>query len=319
LSRWQDLVHPEDLSASADSFKRCANEGANFAVELRYVRSAGSPRWIRTSGALVRDTESRPHSVLMTLCDVTEHHRTEDDLMDADRRKDEFLAILSHELRNPLGCLQNSLEIIKRAGDHHELLEQACAIMERQRVQMQQVIDDLQAMTRLSRGKLKVRKQRATLAAVLREALEVTRPLIDGPRHELVITIPPEANDLEADPARLVQVFSNLISNACKYMDPGGRIAVIAERQGGDVVVSVKDTGIGISAEHLPTLFTIFTQVDSGFERSKGGLGIGLTLVQGLVELHGGSVTAHSEGLGKGSTFVVRLPATAAASPRSAS
>jgi signal transduction histidine kinase len=255
----------------------------------------------------------------MTLCDVTEHHRTEDDLMDADRRKDEFLAILSHELRNPLGCLQNSLEIIKRAGDHHELLEQACAIMERQRVQMQQVIDDLQAMTRLSRGKLKVRKQRATLAAVLREALEVTRPLIDGPRHELVITIPPEANDLEADPARLVQVFSNLISNACKYMDPGGRIAVIAERQGGDVVVSVKDTGIGISAEHLPTLFTIFTQVDSGFERSKGGLGIGLTLVQGLVELHGGSVTAHSEGLGKGSTFVVRLPATAAASPRSAS
>jgi PAS domain S-box-containing protein len=281
--RWHDLVYPHDLSAGVDSFRRCVDEGANFAVELRYVRPVGLPRWIRTSGALVRDTESRPQSILMTLCDVSEHHRAED---------------------------------IKRAGDHHEVLEHACAIMERQRVQMQQVIDDLQAMTRLGRGKLKVRIQRTTLATALREAIEVTRPLIDGARHELVITIPPEANDLQADPARLVQVFSNLISNACKYMDPGGRITVIAKRQHGDVVVSVQDTGIGIVPEHLPHLFTMFTQVDSGFERSKGGLGIGLTLVRGLVELHGGSVTAYSEGLGRGSEFVVRLPAAATATPR---
>jgi PAS domain S-box-containing protein len=314
--RWHDLVYSHDLSAGVDSFRRCVDEGVNFAVELRYVRPVGLPRWVRTSGALVHDTEGRPQSILMTLCDVSEHHRAEDDLMDADRRKDEFLAILSHELRNPLGCLKNSLEVIKRAGDHHEVLEHACAIMERQRVQMQQVIDDLQAMTRLGQGKLKVRMQRTTLATVIREAIEVTRPLIDAARHELVITIPPEANDLQADPVRLVQVFSNLISNASKYMDPGGRITVIAKRQDGDVVVSVQDTGIGIVPEHLPHLFTMFTQVDSGFERSKGGLGIGLTLVRGLVELHGGSVTAYSEGLGRGSEFVVRLPAAATATPR---
>jgi two-component system CheB/CheR fusion protein len=314
--RWQDLVHPGDLPDGAESFRGCADEGADFAVELRYVRPVGLPRWIRTSGALVRDAEDRPHSILMTLCDVTEHHRAEDDLMDADRRKDEFLAILSHELRNPLGCLKNSLEIIKHAGDQQELLDRAYAIMERQRVQMQQVIDDLQAMTRLSRGKLEVHRQRITLATVLREAIEATRPQIDAARHEVGVTIRPEADDLEADPVRLVQVFSNLLSNACKYTAPGGRITVIAERQGGDVAVSVKDTGIGISPDHLPTLFTIFTQVDSGFERSKGGLGIGLTLVRGLVELHGGTVTAHSEGLGRGSEFVVRLPAAAPATPR---
>jgi CheY-like chemotaxis protein len=173
---------------------------------------------------------------------------------------------------------------------------------------MVRLVDDLLDVGRITQGKLQLRRERVDLASVVQSAVEGSRPLIESNRHDLSIRLPAEPIYLEADPTRLAQVFSNLLTNAAKYTDRGGRITLIAERQGGEVVVAVRDTGIGIAPDYLPRLFEMFSQVDSALERSQGGLGIGLSLVKGLVRMHGGSVEARSEGLGKGSEFVVRLP-----------
>jgi signal transduction histidine kinase len=240
--------------------------------------------------------------------DITDRKRYEDSLRDADRRKDEFLATLAHELRNPLAPLRNGLQLIKLAGDKAEAVEQARGMMERQLAQMVRLIDDLLDVSRITRGKLQLRRERVELASVIQSAVEGSRPLIKASAHQLTIRIPPEPVLLDADPTRLAQVFGNLLTNAAKYTEKGGHIWLTAERQGGEIAVSVKDTGIGIAAEHLPRLFEMFSQATPALERSQGGLGIGLSLVQGLVEMHGGSVEARSEGPGKGSEFIVRLP-----------
>jgi CheY-like chemotaxis protein/two-component sensor histidine kinase len=173
---------------------------------------------------------------------------------------------------------------------------------------MVRLIDDLLDVSRITRGKLRLRRERVELASVVQSAVESSRPLIEASGHRLTVALPPEPLLLDADPTRLAQVYSNLLTNAAKYTDRGGHIRLAAERRAGEVVVSVKDTGIGIAAEHLPRLFEMFSQAVTALERSQGGLGIGLSLVKGLVELHGGSIEARSEGLGKGSEFVVRLP-----------
>jgi len=229
-------------------------------------------------------------------------------LREADRRKDEFLAMLSHELRGPLAPLGNMLEVIRRAEGNAELIRNAHATMERQLAQLVRLVDDLLDVSRITRNKMELRKERVELATVVRQAVEACRPLADGMRHEVTVTLPPAPVYLHADPARLAQVFQNLVNNACKYTEPRGRIALTAERQGGDVVVTVKDTGLGIPADKLASIFDMFTQVDASRERAQGGLGIGLTLVKRLVEMHDGTVEARSEGPGRGSTFVVRLP-----------
>jgi PAS domain S-box-containing protein len=247
--------------------------------------------------------------------DITDRKRYEDSLRDADRRKDEFLATLAHELRNPLAPLRNGLQLIKLAGDKAEAVEQARGMMERQLAQMVRLIDDLLDVSRITRGKLQLRRERVELASVVQSAVEGSRPLIEASAHHLTIRLPPEPVLLDADPTRLAQVFGNLLTNAAKYTEKGGRIWLTAERKGGEIVVSVKDTGIGIAAEHLPRLFEMFSQATPALERSQGGLGIGLSLVKGLVEMHGGSVEARSEGPGKGSEFIVRLP-VAGGTPR---
>ena len=229
-------------------------------------------------------------------------------LREADRRKDEFLAMLSHELRGPLAPLGNMLEVVKRAEGNADLLQQAHATMERQLGQLVRLVDDLLDVSRITRNKMELRKERVELAPVVRQATEACRPLAEGMSHEITVALPAEPVYLHADPARLAQVFQNLINNACKYTEPQGRIALTAERQGGDVVVTVKDTGLGIPPDKLASIFDMFTQVDASRERAQGGLGIGLTLVKRLVEMHDGSVEARSEGPGRGSTFVVRLP-----------
>ena len=216
--------------------------------------------------------------------------------------------MLAHELRGPLAPLCNTLEIIKRADGDDALLQQAWTIMERQLAQMVRLVDDLLDVSRIARNKLELRRERVELASVVHQAAETCRPLAEGSKQEVTVTLPPGAVYLHADPVRLAQVFSNLLQNACKYTEPGGRIWLTAERQGSDVLVSVKDTGIGIPTEMLPHIFELFTQVDRTLERSQGGLGIGLTLVKQLVEMHGGTVEASSDGPGLGSEFVVRLP-----------
>ena len=229
-------------------------------------------------------------------------------LKESDRRKDEFLAMLAHELRNPLAPIRNAVQIYRAKGLSVPELQWATDVIDRQVHQMTRLVDDLLDVSRITTGKIELRKERVELAAVVNSAVEASRPLIEKWGHELTVTIPPQPIQLEADPTRLAQVLSNLLNNAAKYTDQGGRIWLTAERQSGHVLIRVKDTGIGIPAEMLPRIFDMFTQVDRTLERSEGGLGIGLTLVQRLVEMHGGTVEAHSDGPGKGSEFVVRLP-----------
>jgi PAS domain S-box-containing protein len=239
---------------------------------------------------------------------AVERRRAEDALREADRRKDEFLATLAHELRNPLAPMRNALQVMQLAGGDAEAVGQARAMMERQMRQMVRLVDDLLDVSRITRGRLELRKQRVELAAVVRTAVETSRPLIQSAGHELTVTLPPQPVHLDADPVRLAQVFANLLNNAAKYTERGGKIWLTAERQGSDAVVTVRDTGLGIPPEMIGKVFELFTQVDRTLEKAQGGLGIGLTLVRRLVEMHGGSVEARSDGYGRGSAFTVRLP-----------
>ncbi len=230
------------------------------------------------------------------------------ELRDADRRKDEFLATLAHELRNPLAPIRNALHIMQLADDDSAAIDQARTMMERQLKQMVRLIDDLLDVSRITRGKLDLRKERVELSAVIGNAVDTTRPLIEAAGHSLTVSLPPQPVYLDADPMRLAQVFSNLLNNAAKYTDRGGRLWLTAAHDGNAIVITVRDTGIGIPADALPTVFEMFTQVDRSLEKAQGGLGIGLTLVKRLVEMHGGTVEARSEGPGHGSEFIARLP-----------
>ena len=224
-------------------------------------------------------------------------HAGKEALRDADRRKNEFLATLAHELRNPLAPVRNAVEILRMKGPDIPELHWA-----------RDIIDDLMDISRINQGKLELKREQVELANIVQGAIETSRPLIESMGHELTVTLPPGPVIVDADLTRLAQVFLNLLNNAAKYTERGGRIDLRAELQGSDVVVSVTDTGIGIPADKLPTLFEMFSQVEEALSRSRGGLGIGLCLVKRLVEMHGGSVEAKSGGLGQGSEFVVRLP-----------
>jgi signal transduction histidine kinase len=234
--------------------------------------------------------------------------RAKDAAKDADRRKDEFLATLAHELRNPLAPMGNALEIIKHTEGDRRMLEQARDTMERQFAQMVRLVDDLLDIGRITRDKLELRPQRIELASIIHQAVEISRPLITAGKHELRVSLPPAPIWVQADPVRLAQIFGNLLNNACKFTEPKGQIVVTAKADSGKAIVSVADTGIGIAPDQLDHIFEMFLQVDKSLERTRSGLGIGLTLVKRLVELHGGRIEARSDGLGHGSEFVVFLP-----------
>ncbi len=239
-------------------------------------------------------------------------HRANDAVQEEYRRKDVFLATIAHELRNPLAPIRNALAILKAPEASPEVLRYAVDVLDRQVRQVARLVDDLLDLSRIARGKVCLQKQPVELAAVVHQAVEASRPLLEARRQELSVSLPPGLPPLSADPARLAQVLTNLLNNAAKYTDEGGHIRLSAEQVGGEVMVRVRDTGIGIPADMLPRIFDPFTQVDGALRRAQGGLGLGLALVRGLVELHGGRVEAHSEGLGKGSEFVVHLPVLAA-------
>jgi signal transduction histidine kinase/ActR/RegA family two-component response regulator len=241
--------------------------------------------------------------------EVDERRRIEERLREADRRKDEFLATLAHELRNPLAPIQSALNVY-RLG--HEVTGadggMLYRIFERQTRLLVHMVDDLLDVSRITRGRLQLRLERTVLGNILAAAIETAQPLIDEGRHRLVLDLPPEPVHLEADPHRLVQVFGNLLNNACKFSDPGGTITVRPTAGDGSVAIEIRDTGIGLTKQQVHFVFDLFAQADTSLERPHSGLGIGLTLSQRLVELHGGQIRASSEGLGTGSTFTVTLP-----------
>jgi len=240
--------------------------------------------------------------------DITDRKRSEAILLEADHRKDEFLATLAHELRNPLAPLRNGLQVMKLESHNASAVERSRDMMERQLGHMVRLIDDLLDVSRIRLGKITLQKQRVQLANVIQQAVEISRPLINDHGHQLSIQGLSDAIILDADATRLAQVFSNLLNNAAKYTERGGLIQVEISTSDNTVSVRVRDNGVGISATMLPKLFEMFTQVDRSLERSRGGLGIGLSLVKQLIEMHGGHVSARSEGPGTGSEFTVRLP-----------
>jgi PAS domain S-box-containing protein len=259
------------------------------------------------------DFSESEEAVLAQLAHVAsvaiENARLYAELREQDRRKDEFLALLAHELRNPLAPLRNGLQVMRLASADAGAVHEARAMMERQLAHMVRLIDDLLDISRITCNKMELRRARLLLADVVNHAVEGARPTIEAGGHELVISLPADPVVLDADLTRLAQVFANLLTNSAKYTEPGGRIWLTAFEEDGQAVVSVRDTGIGIPAEALPRIFDMFSQLDRNIERATGGLGIGLALVKGLVEMHGGTVSAESDGEGKGSTFTVRLPA----------
>ena len=284
---------PEALGAIVATLKATGE----WAGELTHTMRGGRRIIVSTRMVLVTEPDGR-RVVLETDRDVTDRRRAEEDLRlseqtvrEADRRKDEFLALLAHELRNPLAPIRNALQIL-RLSTAPEVGERARATMERQVAQMVRLIDDLLDVSRISRGKLQLRRERVTLTAIVDSALETASPLMEAGGHQLSVALPAEPVYLQADVTRLAQVLSNLLNNSAKYTDRGGHIRLTAERRDGEVVISVRDDGIGIPAEALPHVFDMFSQVDRSLERSQGGLGIGLALVKGLAEMHGGSVEA---------------------------
>lgn len=239
--------------------------------------------------------------------DITARKQAEDALKEADRRKSEFLAILAHELRNPLAPIRNALQILRLGDGARENVQPIFEMMERQVAQMVRLVDDLLDVSRISHGTIELKRERVELAAIVRQAVETVQPLLLNMGHELTITSPARPIHVSADPARLTQVLGNLLHNACKFTERGGRIRLAIEPDGDQAVVRVEDNGVGIAAEHLTHIFGMFAQIDQSFERSDGGLGLGLTLVKTLVEKHGGSIEVRSDGVDRGTEFVVRL------------
>ncbi len=307
------IVNEHTRAAVESPADRVLAEGTvvGLANHTILIARDGTERPIDDSGAPIRGVDGRVAGVVLVFRDVTDRHEAEARLAEEGRRKDEFLAMLAHELRNPLAAIANAVQLMlhPEVGDSEAWCRE---VIDRQARQLTRLVDDLLDVSRISRGKIQLRPQRVDLAAIVRSAALVVRPLVDERRHELRLAIDPDSIEVHADPVRLEQVVVNLLNNAAKYTEPGGRISVEASVDGVHAILRVADTGIGIMPELLPRVFELFTQGDRALARSQGGLGIGLSMVQKLVELHGGRVEVHSDGPGHGSVFTVRLPATPA-------
>ncbi len=303
----RELGMPADLCQLwEDALRSVFGTGLQRSIEFAFPTAAGIRHY---SARLVPEfgPEGTVEYVISVTHDVTDHKRYEETLRDQDRRKDEFLATLAHELRNPLAPIRNGLQILRLAPDGEDALE-IREMMERQLAHMVRLIDDLLDVSRISRGKFELKRELVQVQDVLDHAIETSQPLIEAGRHELIIQPPNEPVWLDGDLTRLAQVVSNLLNNSAKYTPNGGRITLSAGFEGDNAIIRVTDNGSGISAEMLTQVFEMFTQVDRTLDRAQGGLGIGLSLVRRLVEMHGGTIAADSPGLGLGSVFTVRLP-----------
>ena len=308
-----ERIHPDDRG-TFDDFVRRAHEATgpgSRAAEFRIVRADGEVRWVRDSNQVLfeeRDGTPCPVRVVGTLQDITERRRAEEALRESDLAKDEFLAILGHELRNPLAPVRTALDTLRQGPADVELSARLVAMMDRQISHMTRLVDDLLGLSRINRGDIEVQRVPLRLDDVVETAVEQTRSLAEERGHDLNVAPSAPGLRVNGDFERLTQVVANLLRNAVKYMEPGGRIDLGAAAEGPDAVVRVRDTGYGIPPDRLESVFAMFHQVPEHRRLSEGGLGIGLALSRRLVELHDGSVEAFSDGLGRGSEFVLRLP-----------
>jgi PAS domain S-box-containing protein len=304
------LVHPEDRERVRARWMHAVEHGESYECESRLRQADGRYRWVLSRALPVRGDDGRIIEWIGASTDIHELRLAQQALADADQRKDEFLATLAHELRNPLAPLRNAVQILRRAGADAALAGRVNEMIERQTEHMVRLVDDLMEVSRISSGKIELRRAPVELGAVLRSAVEASRPLIEAAHHTLELRLPNEPLALDADAMRLTQVFANLLNNAAKFTEDGGRIELAARREGRRVRVSVRDSGIGIVAEMLRGVFEMFALGGLSGARAQDGLGIGLGLVRSLVAMHDGKVEAKSEGIGCGSEFVVTLPLT---------
>jgi PAS domain S-box-containing protein len=304
---WHAIVHPDDLPGYLVNLQEAIRTRTYLQQRVRVKAKDGQWHWFESHGApwFAADGEYRGHVGIAI--DITQAVRAEQELKEADRRKDEFLATLAHELRNPLAPISNAMHLL-RHPQGRRAADRITEMVDRQVRHMVRLVDDLMEVSRITRNKIELDRELVPLGDILRQAVETSQPMITRAGHELTLSFPAEPLLLDADRVRLTQVFSNLLNNAAKYTEPGGRIRLSARREDGRAVVSVRDNGIGIPGEQLPHVFEMFSQGRRAGGRSHEGLGIGLTMVHSLVRLHGGTVEAHSRGPGQGSEFVVHLP-----------
>lgn len=314
---WKSFYHPEYVDAAVSSLGRCWVTGDRWEQTFPLRGKDGNYRWFLSHALPIRDEAGKVRRWFGTNTDITDQRQMANelrqnaaDMSEADHRKDEFLAMLAHELRNPLAPMRNALEIIRATHSEPGAVQSASRMMQRQIGQMVRLVDDLLDVSRITRGTIELRRERVELATVLKQAVEAVRPLCVSRQQELSLVLPRRPVVLDADPTRLAQIIGNLLNNAGKFTGTGGSIELSAEREGCEVLIRLRDNGVGISSEQMPHIFDMFMQADTTLERSGGGLGIGLTLVRNLVQLHGGEIHASSPGIGLGSEFVVRLPAT---------
>jgi PAS domain S-box-containing protein len=322
--RFEDFLaylHPDDRERVGAAINHSLQSGDPYSIEMRVIWPDGTERWISTNGGVYFDAQGNAMRMNGASVDITERKGAEELLKTADRRKDEFLAMLAHELRNPLAPIRNAVQALNRISPPEPQQQRLREMIDRQVAHLARLVDDLLDVSRITRNKITLRKERLDLATAVRHAVETSRPLLDARKQHLTVNFPRDSARplppllVEGDMVRLAQVISNLLNNSAKYTPEGGNISLTAERDGDEITIRVKDDGIGISPKVLPYVFDLFTQADRSPDRSQGGLGIGLTLVRLLVGMHGGGVEAHSEGQGLGSEFVVRLPAAQDAGP----
>lgn len=312
----RDFFFPEDQSWIMNEFFPHVLATGHGEVEVRFRNfRTGEARWMVYKVLTLTGPSGTPYAFATVSQDITERRKMEDhlrmlaaDLSDADRKKNEFLATLAHELRNPLAPISNAVQILQRNGVAPEAVSAASELLQRQVTHLGRLVDDLLDMSRITSGRIELRLEKTDLNAVVEQAVEAARAQYLGMHHELTVVMPDEPVMLHADATRLTQVLGNLLNNACKFTDEGGRVSLTVERRKGDVEIRVRDNGIGIAADELPRVFEMFTQLDTSVERSRDGLGIGLTLVKNLVEMHEGSISVQSAGRGLGSEFTIRLP-----------
>jgi len=320
IAALEEVMDPEDVERRRRLAAGAIREGRFMEMEFRIQKPAGEVRWMHLRGDCSLGADDTPSLYVGVMLDITERKQLEEALREADRRKDEFLATLAHELRNPLASVYNGLAVLRRPSLPAHEEANVHAILERQTDHIIRLVDDLMDISRYTMGKIQLKRVPTDLEAILKNAIEMSRPLIQAGRHHLEVSAPSSPVTLNADGVRLAQVVSNLLNNAAKYTPGGGHIRLDAQPQADHVVLTVRDNGIGIPAHMLDRIFDPFTQVDDSKAASHAsGLGIGLALVRMLVELHGGKVEARSAGLGQGSEFIVRLPVLVpetAASPK---
>jgi signal transduction histidine kinase/ActR/RegA family two-component response regulator len=300
-------IPPEDRARVMQSIHQAIRGRSTFELEHRVIRADGSVGWTFSRAIPVMDSHGQVVEWFGAAKDVTERKHAEEDLREAAHRKDEFIAVLAHELRNPLAPLINSVQLLRRAASDPGTRSQALAIIERQIMSIARLVEDLMEAARATNGRQQPRMERVSLTDIVERSIETASGLIEQRRHRLSVILPPQPLEVRADAARLQQVLVNLLNNAAKYTDDGGRIEIVVDQERDFAILRVRDTGIGIEPELMPRLFQPFVQAPGAVARSRGGLGIGLSLVRRIVEMHSGTIEARST-VGEGSEFVVRLP-----------